>query len=134
MYLFSTGVCQSLRVQLFNNAFDAQWERQGIYHISALVNGQPSWTTPYSGIWYMPEIRRWTIGPIESIGLNYGGLESMELGSKFYYPEYIHRIGWNYHTMDGWVPANEHDYILVEKKGKTILGRIDMPSICIHKK
>ena len=126
----ASGVCQSLRVQLFNNAFEAQWERQGIYHISALVNGQPSWTTPYSGIWYMPELRRWKIGPIESIGLNCEGLESVELGNKLYYPEHIHCKDWNYHTMDGWVPANEHNYILVEKRGKNILDHLDMPSIC----
>ena len=125
----ASGVCQSLRVQLFNDAFEAQWERQGIYHISALVNGQPSWTTPYSGIWYMPELRRWKIGPIESIGLNCEGLESVELGSKLYYPENIHFTckDWNYHTMDGWVPANEHNYILVEKRGKNILDHLDIP-------
>ena len=36
--------CQSLRVELKNNAFTSQGSRQGIFTLSSTGNGRPSWT------------------------------------------------------------------------------------------
>ena len=36
--------CQSLRVELKNNAFTSQGSRQGIFTLSSTENGRPSWT------------------------------------------------------------------------------------------
>jgi hypothetical protein len=36
--------CQSLRVELKNNAFTSQGSRQGIFTSSSTENGRPSWT------------------------------------------------------------------------------------------
>ena len=125
----SSGVCQSLRVHLQNNAKEAQWKREGTYLLETKVNGQPSWTSKSCscGIWYLPDIRRWMIGPLKFIGSDQGGIESKDLGNKLEYPENI--VDWNYHTEYGWVFYNGNDDIIIEcigykdhkKKGKSIL-------------
>ena len=126
----ASGVCQSLRVQLQNNAFKAQREREGTYLLASNVNGQPSWISECCGIWYMPNIRRWMIGPLQSIGEENGGIESKKLGSKLEYPENI--VDWNYHTKNGWVFDNGNNDIIIEcmghkdykMKGKFLLGTV----------
>ena len=123
----SSGVCQYLRVQLQNNALEAQWEREGTYLLASNVNGQPCWISECCGIWYMPDISRWMIGPLESIGLEDGGIESKILGSKLEYPENI--VEWNYHTKNGWEFYNGNNDIIIEcidhkdhnKKSKSML-------------
>jgi hypothetical protein len=116
-----------LRFQLQNNALEAQWEREGTYLLASNVNGQPCWISECCGIWYMPDISRWMIGPLESIGLEDGGIESKTLGSKLEYPENI--VDWNYHTKNGWEFYNGNDDIIIEcidhkdhnKKSKSML-------------
>ena len=107
----ASGVCKSLRVQLKNNALEAQTEKDGTYELASKVNGQPSWISEYAGIWYVPDTTRWMIGPLEFIGSDAGGIESKELGRKVEYPEYI--VVWNYHTENGWVPYNGNDDVIV---------------------
>ena len=93
--------------------------------VASKVNGQPSWISEGSGIWYVPDTTRWMIGPLEFIGEDAGGIESKELGSKVEYPENI--VEWNYHTSEnGWVYYDGSDDIIIEcidqkdhtKKGK----------------
>ena len=79
--------------------------------VASKVNGQPSWISEGSGIWYVPDTTRWMIGPLEFIGEDAGGIESKELGSKVEYPENI--VHWNYHTPDGWVFYNGNDDVIV---------------------
>ena len=55
----ASDVCKSLRVQLQNNAWEAQTEKEGTYELASKVNGQPSWISEYAGIWYVPETTRW---------------------------------------------------------------------------
>ena len=121
MIFFNTAssVCQSLRVELKYNALEAQQDRKGTYTLSSLVNGQPSWTSESCGcgIWYVQGIKRWMIGPLESIGEEDGGIESNpELGSKLEHPFNI--MDWNYHTENGWMPSNGIDEIVIECIGK----------------
>jgi hypothetical protein len=123
-----SGVCKSLRVQLKNNAWEAQTNKEGTYELASKVNEQPSWISEYAGIWYVPETTRWMIGPLEFIGSDAGGIESKELGSKVEPPYNI--LVWNYHTENGWVPYNGNDDVIVgcvshskthKKKDKPIL-------------
>ena len=44
--------CQSLRVELKNNAFTSQGSRQGIFTLSSTENGHPSWTKSESQAQY----------------------------------------------------------------------------------
>ena len=125
----SSGVCQTLRVQLKNNAFEAHDLLEGTYLLASEVNGQPSWikNDPQEccGIWYVPDSRVWLIGPLQYSGSNQGGIESKDLGSKFLYPENI--VEWNYHTTEnGWQFYSGNDDIIVgcidhKMKGKSIL-------------
>ena len=120
----SSGVCQSLRVQLKNNALEAQSERVGTYQRASKVNEQTSWISEYCGIWYVPKARRWMIGSLEHIKLDQGGIESKELGNKFEYPENI--VDWNYHTENGWEFYSGNDDVVIgcidhKMKGKSIL-------------
>jgi hypothetical protein len=123
-----SGVCESLRVQLKNNAWEAQTNKEGTYELASKVNEQPSWISEYAGIWYVPETTRWMIGPLEFIGSDAGGIESKEIGSKVEPPYNI--LVWNYHTENGWVPYNGNDDVIVgcvshskahKKKDKPIL-------------
>ena len=67
------------------------------------------------------------IGAIEFKGLDQGGIESKDLGSKFEYPENI--VDWNYYTTEnGWIKGND-DVIIGciednKKEGKSV------PFIC----
>ena len=128
----SSGVCQTLRVQLQNNAFEAHDLLEGTYLLASEVNGQPSWikNDPQEccGIWHVPDSRVWLIGPLQYSGSNQGGIESKNLGSKLEYPENI--VDWNYHTDNqGWIKGND-DVIIGrcieenKKKGKSV------PFIC----
>ena len=130
-YYFNTtasGVCQSLRVQLQNNALEAQGNKEGTYELASKVNEQPSWISECCGIWYVLVWRIWMIGPLEFIGTDQGGIESKASGSKVESPEYI--VEWNYHTFEtDWVFSDGNDDVIVgcishkdhKKKGKLIL-------------
>ena len=111
-----------------NNAAEEQWDREGTYILHwSKVNEQPSWISEFSGIWYVPNVRGWMIGALEFKGLDQGGIESKDLGSKFEYPENI--VDWNYYTTEnGWIKGND-DVIIGciednKKKGKSV------PLIC----
>ena len=125
-----------MRVKLQNNALEANRDREGTYSLSSLVNGQPSWTSEScgSGIWYVKDIERWMIGPLESIGEEDGEIHSIPKLEWKVYPNDIK--DWKYYTEeDGWMPS-KIDEIIIEcigeedrqMKGKLLVGLIDMPN------
>ena len=78
----------------------AQGDRAGTYLLASnLVNGHSSWscTSQSQGIWFVPKIKKWVIGPLKSIGLDDGGIISLEIKSDaMKCPERIKY--WHYHT------------------------------------
>ena len=47
-------------------------ECQGTYETSALVNGNPSWTSKSTAIWYSQDDNDWQIGDLINIGTDLG--------------------------------------------------------------
>ena len=47
------GQCQVLKVELKNDAYKSQSNRDGIYKLSSTVNGRPSWTKSESQAQYI---------------------------------------------------------------------------------
>ena len=64
--------CQTIKITLKNEVLTNHGQFQGIYEISAPVNGKPSWTSQSSAIWYIPDYNMWTIGNLNDIGKSFG--------------------------------------------------------------
>ena len=90
-----------------NGALASHESLQGIYQISDLVNGQPSWTSNSHAIWYSLDSYSWLIGNLDGIGENYcyiyghdnnnGGLDNNQ---------------WNYWDGSAWIPASANDIFI----------------------
>ena len=96
--------CSTVIVTLKNGALASQGSLQGIYQISDLVNGQPSWTSNSHAIWYSLDYG-WLIGNLDDIGENicfiygaddYGGLDDTN-------------NQWNYWDGSNWISAGANE-------------------------
>ena len=64
--------CETLSVTFQNDVLKFQKAFRGIYHLSKLVNGKPSFSNNKKAIWYMPSSRHllhneWVFGNMKSI-------------------------------------------------------------------
>ena len=100
--------CKAITITLENNADAAQGSKKGIYHISSIVNGKPSWTSTSNAIWYTQG--HWLLGPLEFIGQFLGSIYS-SFGSQCPYD--LPSEMWFYWNGYGWLSA-EADEINVD--------------------
>ena len=112
---FYTGLpndCQNLTVTLQNEVFEEQGSRQGIYHVTGLVNEKPLWISNKSGqaIWYIQEWDDWAIGPLENVGSTIRGLGTINGGDIF--PFNIASDKWQYWDGQLWVDSAINDIII----------------------
>ena len=64
--------CETLSVTFQNDVLNFQKEFRGIYHLSKLVNGKPSFIRNKQAIWYMPagtylKYNEWVFGNVKSM-------------------------------------------------------------------
>ena len=101
--------CQTLLVELKNEARQKQGSRQGFYEYHAITNGKPSWVSAYHAIWYVPQFLDWFIGPRSRIGENWAGIISRGDVDGNKTPNYVPNNVWRYWS-NGWqTPNNPND-------------------------
>merc|ERR1712129_397800 len=82
-------------------------EKKGVYQISTLVNGWPSWTSRSQGICYIPQLKKWGIGPLDSLGSVMVGIWN-KLESVSEWPYEIK--DWEYlSSLYGWQPETVNE-------------------------
>ena len=100
------GQCDTISVTLENNALAAQGSKEGIYHNSSMVNGKASWTSTSLAIWYDQEFNDWSIGFLDDIGENVGGIYSDDSGEC---PFDLPSEKWVYWYNNGWTSAETNE-------------------------
>ena len=100
------GHCQTITVTLDNNALVAQYNKEGIYHNSSMVNGRASWTSTFQAIWYHQVSNLWAIGLLDNIGTSAAGIKSdYSSGCPFD----LSSEKWQYWYNDGWTSAEANE-------------------------
>ena len=108
MSINTDKLCQQIKVDLETGTVvsDTHGEKRGIYQISTAVNGHPSWITRSQAIWYIPQLKKWGIGPLESFGsVMFGIWNKHESVSELPYEikdwEYLSSLyGWQPETVN----------------------------------
>ena len=69
-------VCQSIFVDLKNDANSKQSYKKGKYKLSNEINGKPSWVSNEKelAIWWSSQYSQWAIGSLDDLGTNIRGL------------------------------------------------------------
>ena len=81
---------------------------QGVYQVqSDQVNGKPYWVSTSQAIWYIPEFKKWGIGPKCFIGTRTRGISS-RFENEFDLPYDIN--DWDYYKgRNGWSKGNGNE-------------------------
>ena len=99
------AACDEITITLENNVLLAQGLHEGIYNISSMVNGKPSWTSMLNGIWYVSEHSLWMIGALDYIGQPTGGLYNLQADKcPFNVPSEM----WIYYS-NGWMYSGANE-------------------------
>ena len=113
--------CQTLLVNLNNEARQYQGSRQGFYDYYGTTNGRPSWVSTYHAIWYISDnVNEWLIGPRSRIGQDWAGIVSTgdQDGNKN--PNQVPNNVWKY-WANGWQAQKNPDdisfYCLMTNRG-----------------
>ena len=87
----------------------------GIYQRAGEVNGQPSWISSSSALWYNVNVLHtesdWMIGPLEYIGKDRGGISSHGGKLMSSCPYNVPKDTWKYtSTTFKWIFADANDF------------------------
>ena len=100
--------CSAAIVTLKNGALKFKGSLQGMYQISDLIDGKPSWTSVSNAIWYILEYDAWSIATLDYIGDSaaymfafdiYGGLDDTN-------------NQWKYWDGSNWILASANDIFI----------------------
>jgi hypothetical protein len=107
-------LCQKVKVNLETDRLEEHKEKEGEYQISTLVNGWPSWTSRSQSIWYIPQLKKWGIGPLDSLGSVMVGIwNELESVSEWPYEikdwEYLSSTVTQQSQVNGWQPETVNE-------------------------
>ena len=99
--IFVECLPKTIKVNLMNNALASQESRQGIYEVSGIINGKPSWSSASQAIWYLPQFNVWAIGSKSWIGQNWVALHTIgDQGGVV--PSNVPSDKWKYWSGSSW--------------------------------
>ena len=96
--------CQTIILELKNDALEKQSSRQGLYHASDCYNGRKSWISSLNAIGYLPQNQEWYIGPLDGIGL---GIISMGHQGDLNCPYNVTNNNWQYWDGRSWTLSDD---------------------------
>ena len=107
-------LCQKVKVNLKTDRLEEHKEKEDVYQISTLVNGWPSWTSRSQSIWYIPQLKKWGIGPLDSLGsVTVGIWNKLESVSEWPYEikdwEYLSSTVTHQSQVNGWQPETVNE-------------------------
>ena len=107
-------LCQKVKVNLETDRLEEHKEKEDVYQISTLVNGWPSWTSRSQSIWYIPQLKKWGIGPLDSLGSVMVGIwNKLESVSEWPYEikdwEYLSSTVTQQSQVNGWQPETVNE-------------------------
>ena len=87
--------------------------KAGIYQKAGEVDGQPSWISSSSALWYNVKGLDWMIGSLEDIGKDHGGISSDGDKGIFSCPYNVPKDAWKYVNNASmqweWIAADAND-------------------------
>ena len=117
--------CQTIVIELKNNALEADVSKQGIYQRSSCVNGRNSWVSPSNAVWYVPHYQEWYIGYLENIGTYLNGMQSFGQQGDLNCPYNVSIGNWQYFSGGAWImPEDVNDISIGCFQGYLLLAVI----------
>ena len=116
---FSDAPPHKMNLILEGQALANQGKKQGIYLLSdgSKVNGYEHWyqRDGLNGVWFGQSYTGWFVGPIGSLGQDYGGITGPDGQDEVKWPTEI-SVGYEFYGNSNWNPAASHEVVFIECK------------------